>query len=114
MDALMTLFPKFLHRDAFPGQSAFIHRSYAFKDDSVNRNAGSGAYDHRISLIQLLHGDLNLFSAPFYGGRFRSQIWKSLLIASEVFPLDLASRYFPTVINVRIIDADSKYKSMWY
>ena len=39
---------------------------------------------------------------------------KSLLIASEVFPLDLASRYFPTVISVRIIDADSKYKSMWY
>ena len=64
----------FLHRDAFPGQSALIHGSHAFKDDSVNRNAGSGAHYHRISLIQLLHRDLNLFPAPFYGGGLRSQI----------------------------------------
>ena len=33
------------------------------------------------------------------------------LIDSEVFPLDLASKYLPSVINVKIIAADSKYKS---
>ncbi len=35
----------------------------------------------------------------------------SFVIASLVFPLERPSRYFPTVIRVRIIPADSKYRS---
>ena len=35
-------------------------------------------------------------------------------IASLVFLLDLVSKYFPRVISVNIITADSKYKSIWY
>ena len=34
--------------------------------------------------------------------------------ASEVFDLDLASRYFPTVTSVRIMAADSKYRAWAY
>ena len=41
-----------------------------------------------------------------FGARFMS-----FVIASLVFPLDLVSRYFPTVISVRIVPADSKYRS---
>ena len=36
----------------------------------------------------------------------------SFLIASPVFPFDFASKYFPSVISVRIVPADSKYISM--
>ena len=35
----------------------------------------------------------------------------NLLMASLVFPLDRASRYFPMLIRARIITADSKYRS---
>ena len=38
----------------------------------------------------------------------------SFLIASEVFPFDTASRYFPKVINASITAADSKYKCIAY
>ena len=36
----------------------------------------------------------------------------SFLIASDVFPLVLASKYFPKVIKVKIVAPDSKYKSI--
>ena len=35
----------------------------------------------------------------------------SLVIASLVFPLERASRYLPSVISVRMVPADSKYRS---
>ena len=38
----------------------------------------------------------------------------SFVIASLVLPLERLSRYFPTVIRVRIMPADSKYKSWEY
>ncbi len=38
----------------------------------------------------------------------------SLVMASLVLPLERLSRYFPTVISVRIIPADSKYRSWEY
>ena len=38
----------------------------------------------------------------------------NLLIASLVFPLDFASKYFPNVIRVTIVPADSKYISLLY
>ena len=38
----------------------------------------------------------------------------SFVIASLVFPLERLSRYFPTVISVNIIPADSKYRSCEY
>ena len=36
----------------------------------------------------------------------------SFVIASEVFPLDFFSKYFPKFIRASIIAADSKYKSI--
>ncbi len=39
---------------------------------------------------------------------------RSLESASFVFPLERVSKYFPNVINVRIVPADSKYKSIAY
>ncbi len=44
-----------------------------------------------------------------FGARFIS-----FVIASLVLPLDRVSRYFPTVISVRIVPADSKYRSWRY
>ena len=41
-------------------------------------------------------------------------IFKSFSTACEVLPLARASRYFPTVIKVTIIPADSKYKLRLY
>ena len=38
----------------------------------------------------------------------------SLVMASLVFPLERLSRYFPTVIRVNIMPADSKYRSWEY
>ena len=38
----------------------------------------------------------------------------SLVMASLVFPLALASKNLPKVIRVKIIAADSKYRSMLY
>ena len=38
----------------------------------------------------------------------------SFLIASELFPLETASKYLPRVIKVIIVAADSKYKSIAY
>ena len=36
------------------------------------------------------------------------------LMASPVLPLDRVSRNLPRVMRVRIMPADSKYRSMWY
>ena len=51
----------------------------------------------------------SLTTVTVFGARF-----KSFVIASLVFPLDFVSRYFPMVISVRIVPADSKYKSWAY
>ena len=42
-------------------------------------------------------------TVSFFGAKFTN-----LLIASLVLPFDFVSKYFPTVINVNIIPADSK------
>ena len=39
-------------------------------------------------------------------------IYRSLVMASEVFPFARASRVLPSVIRVRIMPADSKYRSI--
>ena len=44
-----------------------------------------------------------------FGARFIS-----FVIASDVFPFARVSKYLPSVIKVKIIPADSKYKSMVY
>ena len=55
-------------------------------------------------------------SSPFSVSRIAVLGDKSIsfVIASPVFPLERLSRYLPTVISVRIIPADSKYRSPEY
>ena len=61
------------------------------------------------SAISIVFSIPSLITVTVLGARFIS-----LVIASLVFPFDLLSRYFPIVINVSIVPADSKYKSCIY
>lgn len=106
-DAVANLF---IHGDGFACNAL---SSTAEEPSTILPSTGYSARAHHDDIPNgNLSTGISIFLAILHDGCHLGCQTISLLIASEVLPLERVSMYFPTVISVRIIAAPSRYSSM--
>ena len=103
----------FFHRDGFAGQRRFIHRRTALDEHAVHRDGGARFDRNKIADLHLFDRNFHLSPVTDDQSRLGRQV-DELGNGLRGFALERVSKYFPTVIRVKIIPEDSKYRSMLY
>ena len=104
----------FFYRDAFAGNGGFIDAGRPFRNDTVCRDAFTGADDDFIADDEVFDGNdpfRRRCAGPWPVSAPRSI---NFSMAVLVLPLARASRYLPMSMRVTIIPADSKYRLVLY
>ena len=63
-----------LHRDAFTGEGALIHRAATLCHDTVHRDAAAGANHQNITHPDFFHRDFRFHTVPQHMGRLGTEI----------------------------------------
>ena len=97
----------FFDRHALTSEGALVHRGPSLQHGAVYWDPAAGSDQDGIAHLDLGSGNFYFFSLVQDRGSFGSQIHE-LADGVSGFPLARVSRYFPRVMRVRIIAADSK------